>query len=186
MFRSRVFSGLLLVLCLALAAILLRASLPNDFWSLHHNEEPPRRRSSAPPSLPEEGQLVNLRTWRLATPQERQLAVISVRGQLFAFRADDYVRANAYQGRAQRRRMPSPESLRLMITRKYPEYANSVSATFGKAQADSSGQHVDIAVAVTGQNGVHSRALYMLVREGEKYHIGGVANIVRASTPIRR
>jgi len=65
-----------------------------------------------------------------------------------------------------------------MITHQYPEYAHSEGVTFGDVRADATGQHVDVAVAVRGQNGVRSRALYLMVREGTAYRVGGVTNIV--------
>lgn len=178
MFRSRALNGLLVVGCLFLAGLVLRAWLPNAI-----RRSPQEGRSTWQPpetEIPgsERGQVVNPRTWRPATPQERRAALSSVRGQLLAFRADDYVRASAYQGRALRRGSPSAEGLRSMITRHYPEYAHSESVTFGEVQADPTGRHVDVAVAVTGQNGVRSRALYLMVREGTAYRVGGVTNIV--------
>lgn len=176
MFRSRALNGLLVVGCLFLAGLVLRAWLPNAI-----RRSPQEGRSTWQPpetEIPgsERGQVVNPRTWRPATPQERRAALSSVRGQLLAFRADDYVRANAYQANA--RRMASADDLRSMITRMYPEYAHSKSVTFGAAQADPTGRHVDVAVAVTGQNDVRSRALYLMVREGTAYRVGGVTNIV--------
>lgn len=178
MSQSRVLNGLLLIGCLALAAMLLHASLPKKTGRPRQVGTTPDR-TDAPVPAASQGLAVNTQTWRPATPDERRWAVGSVRGQLKAFGVDDYARAYSYQGSALQREMPSPASLRAMITKEYPEYAHARTVTFGEARADPTGQHVDVPLSVVGQNGVRSRALYMMVLEGTAYRVGGVADIVR-------
>lgn len=184
MSRSHVLNGLLLVGCLALAGFVLRASLPAGVWHAHPATTPDGRPAYDIPTSGE-GQFVNPKTWRPATSQERRAAVICIRGQLLAFRADDYDRAFAYQGIAMKSRDSSPAGLRALITQDYPEFAQFQSAQFGEAQADPDGRHVDVAVTVTGLNGAQSHALYMMVREGAMYRVGSVTDIHRGSVKSR-
>ena len=56
-------------------------------------------------------------------------------------------------------------------------------ATAAPAAADSTGAHLAIPTAVTGQDGVTVHAVYLMVREGKAYRVDGVAGGA-ASLPI--
>jgi hypothetical protein len=112
---------------------------------------------------------------RPAKPAERQAAVSSIQAQLKAFGRDDYKTAVTYQSTGLKKNFPSPDAFRAMMMRTYPEFAHYKSVTFGPAQSDPMGTHMAILAAVTGQNGVTRRAVYLMVREGKIYRVEGVA-----------
>jgi len=68
-----------------------------------------------------------------------------------------------------------------MIVQVYPEFAHSKHVVFGPAQADTTGAHIAIPTAVTGQDGITVHAIYLMVREGKVYRVDGVAG--GANTP---
>ena len=112
--------------------------------------------------------------WRDATPEERRAAIASIRGQLDAFRRDDYEKAAFYQSSSLRSLFPSPGAFRRMITTRYPQFARYKTVEFGRARADKEGSYVSVRARLTGRDGVAMRAMYMMVREGEEYRVEGV------------
>jgi len=111
-----------------------------------------------------------------AKATDRAAAISSIKAQLKAFGRDDYKTAVTYQSAGLKGNFPSTEAFRSMMVRTYPEFAHSKAATFGPAQSDATGTHLVILAAVTGQDGVKVRAIYMMVREGKVYRVEGVAD----------
>ena len=112
---------------------------------------------------------------RPAKPAERTAAIASIQAQLKAFARDDYKTAANYQSSGLQKNFTSPLQFRAMMTRVYPEFAHSKRATFGPAQADMTGTHLAVPIAVTGVDGITIHAVYLMVREGKLYKVEGVA-----------
>ncbi len=110
-----------------------------------------------------------------AKAADRTAAIGSIQAQLKAFRRDDYKTAVTYQSAGLKNNFLSTEAFRAMMVRTYPEFAHSKSVTFGPAQSDATGTHLAILTAITGQDGVKVRAVYLMVREGKAYRVEGVA-----------
>ncbi len=114
-------------------------------------------------------------TSRPAKAAERTAAIASIQAQLKAFARDDYKTAATYQSSGLQKNFASPLQFRAMMTRVYPEFAHSKRAVFGPAQADTTGTHLAIPIAVTGVDGITIHAVYLMVREGKQYKVEGVA-----------
>lgn len=112
---------------------------------------------------------------RPAKAANRTAAISSIQAQLKAFGRDDYKTAVMYQSAGLKKNFPSPEAFRAMMVRTYPEFAHFKSVTFGPAQSDATGAHLAILAAITGQDGVKVRAVYLMVREAKVYRVEGVA-----------
>jgi len=112
---------------------------------------------------------------RPAKAAERTAAIGSIQAQLKAFGRDDYKTAITYQSSSLKKNFASPLQFRAMIVQAYPEFAHSKRVVFGPAQTDATGAHLAILTAVTGQDGVTVRAVYLMVREGKVYRVDGVA-----------
>ncbi len=120
------------------------------------------------------GESADPRTWRLAPRPVREAVLASVRGQLTAFRADDYARAFQYQSLGLRHNFAGPSGFRAQITGGYPEFAHSRRVQFGPVVADRTQQRAAVVVTVAGQNGYQAQGLFLMVREDKIYHVGGV------------
>src|SRR4051794_25865073 len=68
---------------------------------------------------------------RAAREDERKAAIAAIEGQLKAFKADDYAKAEKYQASDLRQNFQSTEHFRRMMREVYPQFANYKSATFG-------------------------------------------------------
>lgn len=112
---------------------------------------------------------------RPAKAAERAAAVNAIQSQLKAFGRDDYKTAITYQSSGLKKNFASPLQFRAMIVRVYPEFAHSKHVVFGPAQADTTGVHLAVPTAVTGQDGITVHAIYLMVREGKVYRVDGVA-----------
>ncbi|MGI4789043.1 MAG: DUF4864 domain-containing protein [Janthinobacterium lividum] len=112
---------------------------------------------------------------RPAKAAERLAAINSIQAQLKAFGRDDYKTAITYQSEGLKKNFSSPLAFRAMIIQTYPEFAHSKRAVFGPAQANTSGAHLAIPIALTGADGVTVHAVYLMVREGKVYRVEGVA-----------
>ena len=110
-----------------------------------------------------------------AKATDRSAAISSIQAQLKAFGRDDYKTAVTYQSAGLKKNFPSPEAFRAMMTRTYPEFAHYKTATFGPAQSDATGTHLAVLAAITGQDGVKVRVVYLMVREAKIYRVEGVA-----------
>ena len=119
------------------------------------------------------GQTPNLS--RPAKAAERTAAISAIQAQLKAFGRDDYKTAITYQSSGLKKNFASPGQFRAMIVQVYPEFAHSKHVVFGPAQADTTGAHLAISTAVTGQDGITVHAIYLMVREGKVYRVDGVA-----------
>ena len=111
---------------------------------------------------------------RPAKAADRTAAISSIQAQLKAFGRDDYKTAVTYQSAGLKKSFPSTEAFRAMMTRTYPEFAHYKAVTFGLAESDGTGTHLAILAAVTGQDGVKVRVVYMMVREAKVYRVEGV------------
>jgi hypothetical protein len=120
---------------------------------------------------------------RHAKAAERTAAISAIQAQLKAFGRDDYKTAITYQSSGLKKSFASPMQFRAMIKQTYPEFAHSKRVVFGPAQADSTGTHLAIPTAVTGQDGITVHAVYLMVREGKAYRVEGVAG--GALSPLR-
>jgi len=118
---------------------------------------------------------------RPAKAAERTAAISAIQAQLKAFGRDDYKTAITYQSSGLKKNFASPLQFRAMIVQVYPEFAHSKHVVFGPAQADTTGAHIAIPTAVTGQDGITVHAIYLMVREGKVYRVDGVAG--GANTP---
>ena len=112
---------------------------------------------------------------RPAKAAERSAAISAIQAQLKAFGRDDYKTAITYQSSGLKKNFASPLQFRAMIVQVYPEFAHSKHVVFGPAQADTTGVHLAIPTAVTGQDGITVHAVYLMVREGKVYRVDGVA-----------
>ena len=131
-------------------------------------------------ALPSRGQGPDAAPMRAAKAAERTAAINSIQAQLTAFRKGDYKTAVSYQSMGLRHNFPSTDAFRAMMVRTYPEFAHSKSVTFGPAKCNAAGLHLAIQAAVTGQDGVTVRAVYLMVREGKTYRVEGVAGGAQA------
>ena len=112
---------------------------------------------------------------RPAKAAERTAAISAIQAQLKAFGKDDYKTAIIYQSSELKKNFASPLEFRAMIVQAYPEFAHSKKVVFGPAAADSTGAHLAIPTAVTGQDGITVHAVYLMIREGKVYRVDGVA-----------
>ena len=117
---------------------------------------------------------------RPAKAAERAAAINSIQIQLKAFRKGDYKTAVTYQSAGLRHMFASTDAFRAMMLRMYPQFAHFKSVQFSVASCDSSGAHLAIPAAITGQDGVTIHAVYLMVREGKVYHVEGVAGGAQA------
>ena len=111
---------------------------------------------------------------RPAKAAERAAALNAIQAQLKAFGRGDYKTAITYQSSGLKKSFQSPGQFRAMIMQAYPEFAHSKRVVFGPAEADAAGAHLAVPAAVTGQDGVTVRAVYLMVREGKAYRVDGV------------
>jgi len=171
----RTLASLLFVLCaLLLGGVILKpwlAGRPARRPSLGSQMQEDRQNSVAPGLL---GASADARTWRLAPRPTREAVLASIRGQLAAFREDDYARAFQYQSLGLRRNFAGPAAFRAQISQGYPEFAHSRRVQFGPVAADRSQRRAAVVVTVTGQNGSQAQGLFLMVREDKAYHVGGV------------
>lgn len=162
---KHILAGMMLVLCAAL-------------WNVHYHQE---QRNQEEPiqarSNPER------HTWRNATPKEREAAIRSIMSQLEAFRRNDYARAVHYQSSWLKETYPTVEGFRQSIVTNYPQFARYQSIDVERTRANDDGAHVAVRVRLTGQDGVTVKALYMMIREGRAYRVGGVIGGTRPYQP---
>ena len=159
-----VASGLFVLCALLLAGLILKPWLAS---------RPARRQNSSLPRLQAVSQAPPI--WQPAPRPVRETVLKAIRAQLAAFRADDYARAFQYQSLGLRRNFAGPQAFRSQITNGYPEFAHSRRVQFGPVLADRSAQHAEVVVSVIGANGYQARGLFLMVREGKDYRVGGVA-----------
>src|SRR6266542_7105622 len=96
-----------------------------------------------------------------------------VRRQLDAFNRGDYRAAYRFAAPEIQAQFPLPE-FRRMVESGYPQIARSRSASFSPAQVH--GDQAEVPVAVTGQDGVTVRVLYMLRHDPHGWRVSGVSS----------
>jgi hypothetical protein len=165
-FRRHLMAGLLVVLC----AALLRVTLYTQ-----HRVQEDHRMSLAEANL-----------WRVANQKERHAALVSIRGQLEAFKKGDYQLATRYQSEELRGNFSTAQSFQAMIETIYPQFAHYRTARFGPAWTDREGERMQIPVTLTGQDGVRVHAIYYMVREKGEYRVSGVMGGARPRRFHRR
>jgi hypothetical protein len=114
-------------------------------------------------------------TWKPATKFQKAQASKSITAQLDAFKKDDYTTAVKYQSSNLRRNFASVAQFRQMMNRAYPQFAHYKSVEYGSAVASPDGLYVNLAVRLTGNDGVKVRAVYVMRRENGLYRVDSVA-----------
>ncbi len=98
-------------------------------------------------------------------------AQAAVRGQLDAFKRNDY--AAAYRFAAPEiQEQYAPTRFREMVEQGYPQIAHSRSAEFGRPTVD--GPAVHLPVTVTGEDGVTAHVVYEMRHEPGGWRVAGV------------
>ncbi len=110
--------------------------------------------------------------WKKPAPAELKAAKTSIVSQLEAFKKDDWAKAATYQSAALKGNFGSTANFQQVIEKQYPQFADYKKIDFLQAQA--SGPHIQIAVKLTGRDGVKLDAVYMMVKENGNYRIAGV------------
>jgi hypothetical protein len=111
--------------------------------------------------------------WRRTTKQERGAAIASIRGQLEAFRSDDYEKAIALQSDSLKQNF-TPASFREMIRGSYPQFANFRRVEFGQGRTEPTSRTVSIPIEIIGHDGNITQATYMMSWENKAYRVAGV------------
>lgn len=112
---------------------------------------------------------------RPAYDAEKLAAWRCIKGQLEAFKKDDYATAVKFQSSSLRSMFPNTTQFRNMIRSNYPQFAHYKSLALGHAICDKDGSHLSIAASLNGADGKHVDAIYDLVREDDSYHVAGVS-----------
>jgi len=110
--------------------------------------------------------------WKQPSPAELKAAKTSIISQLEAFKKDDWAKASTYQSAALKGNFGSIANFQQVIEKQYPQFADYQKIDFLQAQA--SGPHIQIAVKLTGRDGVKLDAVYMMVKENGIYRVAGV------------
>lgn len=121
--------------------------------------------------------------WKPATKFQKNQASKSVSAQLEASKKDDYTTAVKYQSSTLRRNFASVAQFRQMMNRSYPQFAHYKSVEYGAAIASPDGQYINLAVRLTGRDGVKVRAVYIMRRENGLYRVDSVAGGEAESSP---
>ena len=137
-------------------------------------------------AAPVPGSVQPMPGWGAASTKQAAAAKRSIEAQVDAFRKDDYERAVFYQSSSLRRNFPSIAAFRTMMKSRYPQFASPAGVAMGSSRVSADGQHMQVAVRVTGTDGVKVRAVYSLVMEDGIFHVEGVSGGQAAppSSPI--
>lgn len=114
-------------------------------------------------------------SWKPASKFQKAQAAKSITAQLEAFKKDDYVTAVKFQSSTLRHNFASVAQFRQMMNRAYPQFAHYKTVEYGAAVASPDGQYVNLAVRVTGRDGIKVRAVYVMRRENGLYRVDSVA-----------
>jgi hypothetical protein len=138
----------------------------------------PRLQSLEQPGEPPPGL-----AWRPANAAERKAATGVIQAQLEAFRRNEYSEAHRHLSSVLKREFADREAFRHLVQGLYPELAHFQSVQYGHARATQSGMRVEIAVSVTGRDGITTQAAYDLVREGNTFLIASIVGGVSHERP---
>lgn len=128
---------------------------------------------SAAPAAPSASDTPNL-VWAAANPATMKAVAKSIRAQLEAFKKDDYTSATIYESSVLRQNFESADIFRQMMKTDYPEFANYKSVEFGPMLTTADKKVIQAPVKLTGTNGNHVNAVYLMILEGGIYRVAGV------------
>jgi len=146
-----ILAALFVLLCLGLSSLVLRQQFAAHPAPVEISQTAERSESEMPPRFP--GQRRDNGTWRPATPQERQAVTASIQTQLQALSVGDSRIASVYQSQEMRRVFPSPKAFTAMVRANYPQFGHCRHAQFGPVWTDRAGQHANVLVTATGEDG---------------------------------
>lgn len=101
-------------------------------------------------------------------------AMTAVAGQLDALRRGDFAAAARYQSKDLRNRIGSVAAFQHMMQKDYPEFLHSRSFIITMSGSPDFGNHIAVPVLIQTTHGKQIHALYIMVREGNKYKVEGV------------
>ena len=159
--QSRFLPGALVALIFAAGAAILSAQM-----SPSADAAPPAKAPSRPAPQPAAP------AWKPATAAQRTGAATSIRAQLNAFKSGQWDKAITYQSSTLKGNFPSTAAFKQMMQRSYPQFIRYKTIEFGPARA--AGPIVQIAVKLTGTDGVVVSAIYIMQKEKGVYRVEGV------------
>jgi hypothetical protein len=106
-----------------------------------------------------------------STPEMKEKLQAVIRGQLAAFRKDDFAGAYKFAAAAIRDQFPLP-AFEAMVKSSYPAIAKSTDAVFGLMLDD--GEKAVVNVRVVGPKEDSVSYQYLLEKDGDEWRIGGV------------
>lgn len=106
-----------------------------------------------------------------STPEMKEKLHAVIRGQLAAFRKDDFAGAYKFAAAGIREQFPLA-AFESMVKTSYPEIAKSTDAIFGLTLDD--GTKAVVNVRVVGAKEESASYQYLLEKDGEEWRIGGV------------
>ena len=116
-----------------------------------------------------------------STPAMKEKLHAVIRGQLEAFRKDDYAAAYKFAAAGIREQFPLA-AFETMVKSNYPAIAKSEEAVFGLTLDD--GEKAAVNVRVVGPKHESVSYQYLLERDGDDWRIGGVYVLRQDEKPI--
>jgi hypothetical protein len=108
---------------------------------------------------------------KTSTPEMKEKLHAVIRGQLAAFRKDDFAGAYKFAAAAIREQFPLA-AFEAMVKSSYPSIAKNTDAVFGLTLDD--GEKAVVNVRVVGAKEESVSYQYLLERDGDEWRIGGV------------